>query len=65
MLKVLYAVVDRTGKFRAFRGNFACARRKTAEGWCRQEGDSVVELVWDTDRQPLYIKRKKVGDGEA
>lgn len=69
MLKVLYAVVDRAGRFRRD-GNgpvFVRMRRKAAEKFATRDGDSVVELVWDTDREPLHIKRRKVKveDGAA
>jgi hypothetical protein len=60
MLKVLYAVVDRKGAFRRINGSLAFSRRKTAEGHCYHDGDAVVELVWDTDREPLHINKKKV-----
>jgi hypothetical protein len=62
MLKVLYAVVDKEGNFRRVNGSLAFSRRKTAEGHCHKAGDCVVELVWDTDREPLHIKGKTLGD---
>lgn len=65
MLKVLYAVVDKNGNFaRRTLGNGRTLRvyenRKVAERWANKEGQSVVELVWDTDREPLYINQKVV-----
>lgn len=63
MLKVLYAVVTSDGSFKRGNSGFhVYARRRTAEGWANRDGDCVVELVWDTDREPLHIKSKKVAE---
>ena len=63
MLKVLFAVVNRDGDFKRNeprRCFHVYARRKTAERHATKDGDSVVELVWDTDREPLHITRRKL-----
>lgn len=66
MLRVLYAIVDRNGNIarRSRRGGGlrVYERRKVAERWATKEGDTVVELVWDSEREPLFIKTKKLGD---
>lgn len=61
MLKVLYAVVDRTGNFRR-EGKVLLVRmrRSAAVTLANRDGDCVVELVWDTDREPLHIQSKRV-----
>lgn len=59
-----YGVVTRDGKLknRSDRGGMfhVYARRKTAEKYATSTGDTVVELTWDTDKEPLFIRKTKV-----
>lgn len=65
MKKSIFAVVDkdwdlvfnRTGGARVYE------TRKMAEKYAVWEGDAVVELELDTDKQPLFIRTKTLRPG--
>ncbi len=58
----MYAVVNSKGEFKKGRCGLAYVRRKAAEKAASAPGDSVVELVWDTDREPCYVKGRTLGE---
>ena len=65
MRKVLYAVVDKDGDFvrnsrKQGAGYRVYEKRATAERWAVWEGDAVVELVFNTDAPPLFIRSKTI-----
>jgi hypothetical protein len=65
MLKVYYGVFDKDGElvFNRTGGARVYEDRKKAERWAVWEGDAVVELVFNTDTQPLFIRAKTVRPG--
>lgn len=67
---VLYAVVSAEGVLRKRGkaqggGPMVYDKLSKAQAQCRREGDSVVEMTLNLDREPLFIRAKKVNDGEA
>lgn len=59
---VFYVVITPEGKPRRIKqgGSFMIYDSlPIAKGKCR-EGDSVSEMTWDSDRNPLFIKEKVV-----
>lgn len=67
-VKVMYAVVNARGSVKgSYRGAASLYEKKsTAQNQARNDGDCVVEATIDLDREPLFIRRKKVDpNGEA
>jgi hypothetical protein len=53
----LYAVVDRNGTLRRRKGGLLIYDKlSTAQRQASRAGDSVVELVLNLDREPLFIR---------
>jgi hypothetical protein len=59
----LYAVVGRDGKLRRNRDRrpMVYTLLSTAKAQC-SEGDSVVEMYLNLDREPLYIRGRRVDE---
>jgi hypothetical protein len=60
---VLYVVVSKDGDVRSGTrsGLHVYRTLSKAQAQCRRPGDSVVEAVVNLDREPLFIREKKVG----
>lgn len=59
---VFYAVITPEGKPRRRKHDrqlMIYDSMGAAQKACR-EGDSVVDLVWDSDREPLFIRTKQL-----
>jgi hypothetical protein len=54
MIRVFYGVVSAGGELR----RTVYKTQQRAERWATRDGDSVVELTWDSEREPLYINRE-------
>jgi hypothetical protein len=62
---VLYAVVSHDGKLRHRKpaqgsGPMVYTTLSAAQRQCRSDGDSVVEMYLNLDREPLFVRKKKV-----
>lgn len=58
----LYAVVDRGGRLYTNRDNRPCiyTTRRQAQAQADEDGDAVVVVTVHLDREPLFIRRKKL-----
>lgn len=57
----MYAIVNREGEIKRGKGGYALhSQLKRAIYWCKEEGDSVVEVEISLAKEPLYINRRSL-----
>lgn len=63
----LYAVVNRTRAIRpraGSRGLMIYTSQKRAEGMCKKDGDSVLPITVDFEREPVFIRGQRLKAGK-
>ena len=57
-----YAIITHDGKLKKSRTGYAIyTQYARACFWAKDEGDSVVPVEIDLSKEPLYIRKKKLG----